>query len=76
MAGLERATVLERIARIEEKIESMVTLDRFKPVERLVYGAVALALTALVTFGAGTFYRGGGVAKAAMEAIAAVGVAQ
>ncbi len=33
---------------VEKELEKYVTLDRFSPVERIVYGAVGLILTAVL----------------------------
>lgn len=58
------ATDRERIAAIErdtisikEKLETFVTVDRYKPVERLVFGIVALALTGIVAAGLGSLFK-------------------
>ncbi len=42
------ARIDERTKNIEEKLANLVTMDRFLPVERIVYGSVGTALMILL----------------------------
>lgn len=43
------ARIDERTKNMQRKMDSFVTAERFLPVERLVYGGTALALTAVAS---------------------------